>query len=201
MCRCDMRNDQKRIETALDFVHNKLSPERRAQFKALMKADEELNELVTIVKDMLDAGKSLRSIEARVSARRLARELFVDFKADADSDNIPHGVRVYDSSCVPRPEGVRPATVEASDLKFRLDEWEVEIALHPVSADSFEIIGRVTGLTRDYAIKVTLRDGKTSITTRADEFLVFRFDRVARGKYRMIIEEKNQTLGILRLEL
>ncbi len=197
-----MRDDhENKIEAAIQFVRNRLNPEQRAKFEALLKTDDELGEFVTLVKDMLNAGESLRSIEARLSVHRLARELFEDFKAGSESKSIPHGVRVFDSSCVPRPDGVRPATVEARDLKFRLDELEVEITLHPVSADSFELIGRVEGLPRGNGIKLTLKNSRTTITTRADEFQVFRFDRVARGKYRMTLEAANQTLGVVRLEV
>jgi hypothetical protein len=196
-----MKEDSDIVELVLEYLQGTSSADRRAELEAMIEADEEFRELVSLLEEMLAAGDSMRSLPLSEPASQLAKELFADFKKDLKYRRIRHGVRVYDSKCLPKPDGVRPAVVETRELKFKLADWEIELSLHPVTADSYELIGRIVGMKRGRDVKVTLKNRATSMTAMADKFYVFRFDRVPAKNYQMLIKDSTKTLGVIRLEL
>jgi hypothetical protein len=135
------------------------------------------------------------------AARRLSSQLVSDFLADKRSSGPARGVRVFDSALLPVPDGVRPASVDTRQLRFRVSDWEVVFALYPVTSDSYEVMGRISGLGDDTAVEVVLSAGKQTERAETDKLHLFRFARVSTGTYRVVFSDKSGEIGTLTLEI
>ena len=135
------------------------------------------------------------------AVERLADKLVKDFETGKKHKGQPYGVTVFDSKLLPLPEGVRPAVVDTRKLKFRVSDCTLDIALYPVSPDSYELIGQIAGGEAKDRFRVTLSARKNRYTTDTDQFQLFRFDRVFSGQYTLMIRQGRKTIAIVDLDL
>jgi hypothetical protein len=115
--------------------------------------------------------------------------------------NINIGINIYDSGVLPKPSGVRPSIVETRKLKYKFDEFTLEIALYPVTVFAYELVGFVDRLSEGHEYKVELlQDGQT-LRAKVDDANMFIFKRISAENNRLQILRDGDVIGIVDLKI
>ncbi len=196
-----MKRNGEILSQIIRYLKGKTRGKEAADFKKKLKEDPQLAEDYALLKKVASQF-DLSPEKAMLSAvERLADRLVRDFQTGRRHKGRPFGVTVFDSKLLPLPEGVRPAVVDTRKLKYRIGDCTLDIALYPVSPDSYELIGQIVGCADDDRFQVTLKARKDKYTTESDQFHLFRFERVYSDKYRLTIKRGRDIIAIVEIEL
>lgn len=196
-----MKNDKDRITLFLAYLEGQLAKADRQMVESILRSDKDLAELFSVVKELYLEGKSTDWSQIHTSAGQLASRLFDDHQKRVKKAKSNYGVTVFDSKILPLPTGVRPATVDSRRMKYKIGPLDLEVSLYPVSTDSYEIIGQISGTPENTTLNVMLKSASHSFKTEADQFNLFRFRRVPVSKYTLYIISGKKEIGTAMLEL
>lgn len=196
-----MTENNDKVEILINYIKDRLDKEERKKVKTLLKSDSETAELYAVVKNLLEDRAELQDDHLSEAAQKLAEKLYEDFQQRQGSPKLPMGVTVFDSRLLPLPEGVRPASVEVGRVKYRLNGLTLEISLYPVSSDSFEIIGQVSGANEDVCLEVQLISKRKKYTVATDQFHLFRYERIPTGQYKLSLLRDKEEVGVVNIDL
>ena len=191
-----MTIDQNKLEQLLAFVEDKLDETRKAALLDETASDPELAKMLELLKEMyqLKPGNTNQLIAA---AKKLSQSLYRDFVNQQKTPGTLFGVRIFDSSVLPLPEGVSPAAVDTRRLKYKIGDALVELSTYPITVDSIELIGRISELKSFDNITVSAGDQ----TVRVDELGMFRFDRIECEQGRLTFTFNDGQEAVIELKL
>nr|MBN2276461.1 hypothetical protein [candidate division Zixibacteria bacterium] len=195
-----MKNDPNKLELLLELARGGLSGNRKVKIESELAADGELRDLYNIAKSLQEEGSRTDRDQLYRSAIDMSGRMFDDILEARRTGRPNKGIAIFDSGFVPLPEGVRPAAIDTRKLRYAFENYELELTLYPVSSDSFEIIGRLSGSDQE-PDKITLRRGKTVYTVETDPFRLFRFARVPSLDYTLEISRGGEVIGQIDLNL
>ena len=135
------------------------------------------------------------------ASKKLSKTLYSDFLKKQANPTTRIGIQVYDSSLLPLPEGVRPASVDTRLVRYQLDDIQLELSVYPITVDSVEIIGQLHNVDNTSQISVTIKTPLGTYTVDADEFQLFRFERVDCGDCKIMFKSDTKDIGILELKI
>ncbi len=194
-----MAQKRDRVELLVEFVRGSLSDEEASQVEEALAHDAELAELLQMVKQM-ESSRNEYDNTTNKAAEKLSAQLFDDFLQQTKRGKKGRGVMVFDSRLLPLPDGVRPAAVDTRRMKYRLGELTLHLSLYPISPESFEIIGQLSGgLERIYTVRL-VHAGK-SIITETDVFGLFRFERISSDDYELVVFMGKKKVGTVDISL
>jgi len=169
--------------------------------KGLLSENKSAREIASIVKLLKSKSSQKPKKEIFKAVQHLAIKMIADF-IDHDSGSTSNkGIILYDSMLLPIPDGVRPATVERRQLRYRVRDSVIVISLYPKTPDSFELLGQVIVSGDSLVDRVKLKTGSFSSTISIDEYGVFRFPRVEKGNCKVFILNNRVNVGYIELEL
>lgn len=189
------------IDLLMKLAQGTLSKNEQHQLRAALAADRELRELYAVVKRLVATSKEKSAEAVSRAVKELSEHLFEDFWEAKKQARKKLGVTIFDSKVLPLPEGVRPATVDTRRIRYRFEDCDLDISLYPISPGSYEIIGQVVGVPEGTVFEVTLKNRKTSLTTKTDEFHVFRFERVEIATYELSLRLGKRNVGAVTITL
>lgn len=196
----EMKNNEHIIDLLTAYVCGTLSGKEKRRLEAQLKTDRKMAELCELIKQLRRAGEKTDWTRTQDTAAKLSAQLFDDYQKRKKS-GARRGVTVFDSRILPLPEGVRPATVSTRRMKFAFADLNMELSLYPITTDSYELIGRISGLESYDNVSVVIRSGKTSFRTATDHHGLFRFERVPALIYTLAIKSGNRICGTIDIEL
>jgi hypothetical protein len=196
-----MKRNGETLGEIIRYLKGKTSRKEAAEFKKKLKEDAQLAKDYALLKKVASQFDLSPEKAMLAAVERLADRLVRDFQTGKRHKGEPYGVTVFDSKLLPLPEGVRPAVVDTRKLKYRIGDCTLDIALYPVSPDSYELIGQIVGCAEEDRFQVILKAKKDKYSTDTDQFHLFRFERVFSGKYRLSVRRGRETIAIVELEL
>lgn len=192
-----MDKNEKGVQELVDYIHGRLDPEKRAEVAYRIGKDPILQRLVALLSDLQN---DLRANDwpAMKSAAHslLSRQL-----KEKRSSERKKGITIFDSQLLPLPAGVRPALVDTRRIRYKVDEKLLDVSIYPISLNSFEIIGQLAGSDKIDSLTITMRLGRKKFTAEANEFGLFRFPRLPKGKYILEIRTGNDPVGEFDLDI
>ncbi|MCB2229546.1 hypothetical protein KQH82_02440 [bacterium] len=195
-----MENNKDKIRQLLAYHRGTLAADERRVVDSALQSDSELRDLLALVVE-LDQAVGTRDDILGDPARKLSTLIIRDFlgrKADPDSRR---GVVVFDSSVVPLPDGVRPAAVDTRELRYKLDEAELSLALYPLTMNSYEMVGQISGRPSEEALSVVVKQGRKTQSVAADRHHLFRFARVSGGDCRLSVVRGGDEIAFITIDI
>ncbi len=189
------------IDLLLEFSRGKLSAVRRKQLQARLQTDRNLAELQSLIDELLARSKDLDWTTLRGAVLDIAGRLFEDYRNAQRRRDKAYGIRIFDSSALPLPEGVRPAAVDTRRIKYRLDVYTVNLSFYPVSPDSYEMIGQVSWAPEGTVFEVTLQAKGFRKSVQTDKYQLFRFEQVPAAACRLTFRLHRKVAGRIDIEL
>lgn len=195
-----MKKDEQ-IQELADFVRGRLDADRAGLVQHRLSSDPDYAQLFELVKAMVDEAEQIDWPTTGAIAGEVSSRLIDDYLGTPSRERKTRGVRVYDSRLFPLPEGVRPAQVDTRHLKFKLEDMNLSVSLYPVSPDSYQLIGQLTGRSPETMLQVTLEKGKSVLTGEADRFNLFHFPRVPKGDYTLSLLAGGELIGSFSIDI
>lgn len=195
-----MKKYQEEIELLVGYLNGKLDKAETDRVESLLQSEPEFKKLHDMMVDLHVKGTDPDVSVTVDSARRLSNRMIRDHLKNRASDFV-QGVTIYDSSVLPLPEGVRPATVDTRQIRYRLGTHDVELSLYPVTPSSYELIGHVSIENQGKEFEISLKAGKKTFKTTSDKHDVFRFARIDIDRYVMVIRSHGEEIGRIDLDL
>lgn len=195
-----MENNKDKIRQLLAYHRGTLAADERRVVDIALQSDPELRELLALVADLdkaVGSGEDALADPARNLSTLIIRD-FLTRKADPDTRR---GVVVFDSSVVPLPDGVRPAAVDTRELRFKLDEAELSLALYPLTMNSYEMVGQITGRPSEEALTVVVKQGRKTQSVPADRHHLFRFARISGGDCRLSLVREGDEIAFITIDI
>jgi hypothetical protein len=192
-----MNQNVKNIQELIDYIRGRLDPDKRAEVADRIGKDPVLQKLVTLLGDLRDDMRETDWPDMKSAAHALLSRQLKEKRGGRQKK----GVTIFDSQLLPLPVGVRPALVDTRRIRYKIDETLLEVSVYPVSLNSFELIGQLTEAERRQSLTITMRFGRKKFATEANEFGLFRFPRLTKGKYIIAIRAGDDPVGELELEL
>ena len=196
-----MLSNMEKIEMLIKYVGNDLAKSEKQLIKSVIKTDPEAANLLTVIKTLYKVGNKTDWTQIKASVIALSSSMFEDYQKSRKKGKAKRGVTIYDSRILPLPDGVRPAVVDCRRLKYKINGLDLEISLYPVSTDSYEIIGQLSGIEHETQLEIKLRSKNTKFSAKTDKYQLFRFDRVPIMDYQFSIHSKENHLGTVEIEL
>ncbi len=196
-----MKNDNEIVDMMMKLLQGKLDDQKADTVWKAIKEDPEMAHLFLMIRAFDTARRNEQHSGDSKAAKTLSKQLFRDFQKGQKNPDACQGIRVYDSGVLPVPEGVRPAAVDTRRMKYRIDDFVVEICVYPVTPDSYELIGQIIGHETTEKLSVEIKDGRRSRTASSDEFHLFRFEQVRAGEVLMTVWGENKLMGTIELSL
>jgi len=157
--------------------------------------------MCSVLKQLQDESGTVRWDEIKDSVHEISDRLFDDFTKRRKSPGAVKGVLIFDSRSIPLPDGVRSAKVDTRRIKYIIGEYDLELALYPVTSGAYEIIGQLSGIEGHEGCEVILKSAREEFKSRADRFLVFCFPRVPVMKYTLELKTKNRKIASVDINL
>ena len=187
----------KGIQELIDYIRGRLDPDKRAEIAGRIAKDPVLQRLVALLTGLQD---DLHDVEWS-AMKSAAHSLLGRQLKERKGGGRRKGVTIFDSRLLPLPEGVRPATVDTRRIRYKVEDTVLEISVYPVSLNSFEVIGQLTGTEAYRSLVATMRLGRKKFTAPANEFGLFRFPRLPKGDYIMEIRAGDDPVGEFELDI
>jgi hypothetical protein len=189
------------IEQLLRLRRDELSPKEKAALENRLAQEPDLKELFGLL-SALDTRPVAESDDALSrAASELANRIYQDYFLRGRGSRVPVGVTIFDSKLLPIPAGVRPAAVDTRQLRYQVADCEVILMLYPVAPDSYEIMGQIGEGLATGALTLKLRKRGVTVDATADEFGLFRFDRVPLGTYRLTLCADTRDVGLIHVTI
>lgn len=182
------------------LVRGQLKSREAKEARRVLEADPVYRDLLSGLTDGRDQRTNDYWRQLRSATHSLVDEILKQLDQQAGKEET-RGLLTYDSSLMPLPEGVRPAAVDSRRLRWACGPFRVELACHPVSTSRWELIGRLEGWDCKRPPVIILDTGKQRFTAKADEFSVFRFNRVPSSEYELIVTSGDDKLGSMALSI
>ena len=196
-----MPNKDEKYDLLIKYIKGELSEDQCREFEKILKADPELKDTAGFLANLTEEDRRIEWDTLKTPALSTFDRLLKDFKISRKKNEKNRGVMVFDSKLMPPPEGVRPATVDTRRIKYRVGEDLLEISLYPVSPESYELIGQLSGQEAKAVLEIEFKNPKTSKIIKSNEFQLFRVDRLATGQYKMKIKKGKQIIAQIDIEL
>ena len=196
-----MSDIDRRIEELLELLSNRDDPDSRCRLERLLSRDKELSEVYRLIRDIEGEWHNPPWKPNDRAVESLAGRMIRDMASVPDKTRDNRGVLVFDSSFLPQPAGVRPAIPDTRDLTYLFGNYELRLSLYHISPDSFEMIGQIPSGEPVSITEVVLRSGRTVLKARPDTFGVFRFERISRRNYELILNTEGDESLVCAVEL
>ncbi len=169
----------------IDLIEGRLSGTEARRLKKLIDEDPALQQIMDMATRLRAEGQHIGWSDIRGAVHDLLDRQLRQHKSR--QGNLRKAFLTFDSSLLPLPEGIRPATVSERRLKFQIEDDVLEIGLYPLSLNSYEVIGQLPDTFADTGLSVAIRCGNRMIAGDIGEFGVFHFDRVPTGPCSIVI--------------
>ncbi len=189
-----------KIERLKSLLAGSLQGEQKITLLVELQNDSELSDYYDLLKQLYQVSPQ-NSQELFAASKKLSQTLYKDFLKEKSNSQKQFGVQVFDSSLLPLPEGVRPASVDTRQLKYQVGELLVALTVYPTTIDSVELIGQIQDFDKNEKIKIKAKSGRSSQVVEIDEFGLFRFDRIDAGKCSLLFTFENEKEGVIELSL
>jgi hypothetical protein len=196
-----MSVNEKRFRLLADYLRGSLGDEEREVLERQIAGDPHLQKLVRMMSELRQESASIEWDKLREPVHGMFSRLLKDFKHAARDKDARRGIRTYDSKYLPLPEGVRPATVNTRRIRYQIGEVDLDLSFYPLSPGSYELIGQLSGQECGEILKVELIHGREKQLTSANQFQLFRFERVAVGVQTLKIKRKGRIIALVDIEL
>nr|MBN2276425.1 hypothetical protein [candidate division Zixibacteria bacterium] len=196
-----MQNDYMNDEVLYKYLAGELSASEEDDLCRRLASDKCLKETFDIIRELHSEGSGTDWSQIRVSALELARRVFNDYRRSLKEKTFSYGINVYDSKVLPLPQGVRPARIDNRRLTYKVGRFDLDISLYPVTTDSYELIGQITGSEESRVTGVKLKSKKAVIESEADRYNLFRFARIPIGNYTLNLMSGDKKIGAVTFEL
>ncbi|MCK5126963.1 MAG: hypothetical protein KAR42_11970 [candidate division Zixibacteria bacterium] len=190
--------DMKKIAV---FLHSRYNNVEYEEILQMISGDDDLRRVIRQLSAIYDENSSIDWEKIKSPAHEVFRNLLKDIKSAKSSRDNNVAVRVFDSSLLPLPEGVRPAGVDTRRIKYIVNDQFVELSLYPVSPGSYEVIGQITGTFANEGFSAYMEHTNKNFSVIVNDCGVFRFPRVPVGKYSLTITNETQTIARVELDL
>ena len=195
-----MKINQDKIELLLALESGSLTGKEKKALIAEMQQDTDLADMYDLLKRISTiSGHGSKPIVS--ATQKLSQKLFQDFQKNQASHKVPYGIQLFDSSLLPLPEGIRPASVDTRQLKYQIGLAFVELTMYPITVDSVELIGQINCLESFEGLSMTIETNGKSKNVPVDKFGLFRFERVATGNSSLYLKKGNTNEGLIELIL
>jgi len=184
-----------------EYLRGTLAESERLQLEDELRRDPDLAELLRFLQDLRRENAEAEWDILKASAHSLVARQLKELKNMQGAAGEIRGVTVFDSQLMPMPEGLRPATVDTRYIRYKLGSNALELALYPVSPDSFEMIGQLVGFEKIEACEVEARGESNNMMATVNGVGIFRLARVARGVYQLVISCAGRRLATVDMEL
>lgn len=195
-----MKINQEKIEQLLSLLNGSLKEKDKSILLEELQNNVELFDMFELLKKM-DEISPQDSKSMILASKKLSQSLYRDFLKKQASPNLLYGVQVYDSTLLPLPKGVRPASVDTRLLKYQVGGVGVELTIYPITIDSVELIGQIRNIEKNQEITISAETHNKTFTTNIDEFGLFRFERIDAGDCRLMFSIENEKKSIIELTL
>jgi hypothetical protein len=184
-----------------DYLKGRLSGDKKREFEQLLDKDPELKRTAGFVADLIKEAREIQWHKFKDPAHSVFRSLLRDFKSSERDTDKKRGIVFFDSQQMPPPEGIRPATTNTRRIKYRIGDEILEISLYPVSPNSYELIGLISGRVPGDILKVEIRSGKSIKRIESNDFQLFRIERIESGRHKLKITAENEVIAKIDIEL
>ena len=196
-----MPGKDEKYDLLIKYIKGELSEDQIREFEKTLQTDPELKDTAGFLADLTAEDRQIEWDRLKTPAFSTFDQMLKDIKISRRKSEKKRGVTVFDSKLMPPPEGVRPATVDTRRIKYRIGEDVLEISLYPVSPESYELIGQLSGQEQGVRLEIEIMNSKTSKIIKSNEFQLFRVDRLAAGQYKLKIKNGKQIIAQIDIEL
>ena len=196
-----MTDLSKRYKRITDLLEGRLTEEKRSLMGQQNVKDPALRRLIDFITALKDEARDIDWEQIQDSVHGLIERQLQQLKKTRGKSKRKQGIIVFDSQLLPLPQGVRPATVSARRLKFLIDDEALEMALYPISINSYEIIGQLPAAMVREGRTLDLRGRSEKYSCPVNDMGIFRFPRVSTGEYKMLIRGKRAIVAEVNLEI
>lgn len=196
-----MKEKADNIELLIGLVRGQLPGPEEKRIEAALKADRDLAELYSVIKELHAEAKGLNWPQIGGAVKEISSRLFEDYSKSKRRPKARYGVALFDSKLLPLPEGVRPAAVDTRRIKYRFDDYILDVSLYPVSPESYEVIGQISAPEEGSLFEVSLKSRGVRLVARTDAFQLFRFERVPATAYELSLKSGKRRIGTVDIEL
>lgn len=189
------------IRQLIDYIDGHMNKEERQEMVSKLSQDKELQQIESVVRRLRQESQDINWAGIKGSVHALLDTQLKQARPGKRRPDPKQGVTTFDSKLLPLPEGVRPATVDTRRVKYTVGELMVEVSLYPVSPNSYEIIGQLSGYAIEHDITIEIRHARSRFTGHANQFGLFRFPRIPEGSYRIIIKDGRTVIARLDLDI
>lgn len=192
---------EQEIEQLIKYLRGELSSKDATELKRKIADNPTMQNLVAMINDKKRDCAEIDWEKMKSPVHNLLDLQLKQIKSRRKTGGGRRGITTYDSKLLPLPDGVRPAEVDTRRLKFQIDDAQLEISLYPISPNSYELIGLLSGQDENEKIVVVLKGKGAKLTESANQFGLFRFPRVPQGRYELKIKKGRSVFAGLQLDL
>ncbi len=196
-----MRSWENTVELLWRYCCESVTAEEVREVESLFESHRGSQEMARFLKEFRRDSGHPNSQKLSSAASRLARDAIRAFLAGAGEEAPHRGIPVFDSALLPAPEGARPSGLDCRRLRYKMNEWEVDLASYPLTPDSAELMGFVSGPLVGGRLKVRLHNDHSDFCVEALADRSFRLQRVPVAKYRLLISDGDDPIGLIEVEL
>jgi hypothetical protein len=190
----------KTIENLILYFSGKLNGFAKKSLEQKLKKDRELREIYKLLKSSMKDKPIPDTAETSGRLKSLSNRMFEEFKK-GKMKNINIGINIYDSGVLPTPSGVRPSIVDTRRLKYKFDEFTLEIALYPVTVFAYELVGFIDRLPEGHKYRIELLQDDQILSANVDDANMFLFKRISMENNNLRILCDGDVIGIIDLKL
>jgi hypothetical protein len=194
-----MSIDTEKFERLQKYLSGRMNSKERKAFEKELVADPVLADMADFLKAEKSGSLDHSFEDLRQAAHSLLDRQLIELE-QAGRDN-PRAVTLFDSKLLPLPEGVRPAVVDTRRLRYKIGQSYLDISIYPISLHSFEMIGQLSDRDEDQRLSVKLVGDDGRFEVEANQFAMFRFEKIPADSYEMTIRSGSEILGRLIIEL
>ena len=195
-----MKKNQEQIELLVRYIRGELNEAETGRVEAMLRDDDEFKQLHDMIADLEHRGVNPDASAMATSAKKLSTRMIHDHLRNMTSKFV-QGITIYDSSVLPLPEGVRPATVDTRQIRYRLGACDIELSLYPATPSSYELIGHISAEEPGREFEISMKAGGRTSKAVTDKHDIFRFARLDVDRYLMVIRSQGEEIGRIDLVL
>jgi hypothetical protein len=189
------------LEELIRLAQGKVTTEQQKRLEQRLASDSKLSAIYDVIRLLVRTSDNLMSAGVAAVANRLGLQVFRDFQKLREQPASRQAITVFDSKNLPLPEGVRPAAVDTRKLKYQLPQGSCEVAVYPISLESYELVGMISGHDAPVPYEIVVKSGKREKRYVTDEVSLFRIPRISSGKHEMRIYLDSELFGTITFEL
>ena len=86
-------------------------------------------------------------------------------------------------------------------LWIGIEQGELELALYPISVESFEMVGMIMDTDAPPPYTIVVKSGRREERFETDEVNLFRIPRITSGQHELLIYSGKELIGTTTIEL